>query len=73
MIPANSAGAIFDLRTDPENVSYHAWISNDSQKSERSTMDQMVDETVRGEPVSPVCQPVDTLAAVDKAVVDSWL
>ena len=27
----------------------------------------MVDETVRGEPVSAVCQPVDTLAAVDKA------
>jgi hypothetical protein len=39
LIPANSAGAIFDLRTDPENVSFHAWISNDSQKSERSTMD----------------------------------
>jgi rare lipoprotein A len=37
LIPANSAGAIFDLRTDPENVSL--LISNDSQKSERSTMD----------------------------------
>jgi hypothetical protein len=34
--------------------------------------DSLADETVRGEPVSPVCQPVDTLAAVDKAVVDSW-
>jgi hypothetical protein len=38
LIPANSAGAIFDLRTDPENVSYHAWISNDFRKV-GSTMD----------------------------------
>ena len=39
----------------------------------RSFEDCLADETVRGEPVSAVCQPVDTLAAVDKAVVDSWL
>ena len=30
----------------------------------------MADDAVWGEPVSPVCQPVDTLAAVDKAAVD---
>jgi hypothetical protein len=30
----------------------------------------LADDAVWGEPVSPVCQPVDTLAAVDKAVVD---
>jgi hypothetical protein len=35
------------------------------------TEDSLADEAVRGEPVSAVCQPVDTLAAVDKAVVDS--
>jgi hypothetical protein len=35
--------------------------------------DSLADEAVRGELVSAVCQPVDTLAAVDKAVVDSWL
>jgi hypothetical protein len=35
--------------------------------------DSLADEAVRSEPVSAVCQPVDTLAAVDKAVVDSRL
>jgi hypothetical protein len=30
----------------------------------------MVEDAVWGEPVSSFCQPVDTLAAVDKAAVD---
>jgi hypothetical protein len=37
----------------------------------QKTMDWMVDDAVCSEPVSVNCQPVDTLTAVDKAVVDS--